>query len=93
MYTVIPTRDRQHYGIQYHPESFATENGEQIINNFIKLQREKLTMKLLEEIKENKHLTEDDMKEFINLLLNPKVSNERKIEILTLLYSKGNATK
>lgn len=40
-------------------------------------------MKLLEEIKENKHLTEDDMKEFINLLLNPKVSNERKIEILT----------
>ncbi|HCG75736.1 MULTISPECIES: anthranilate synthase component II [Staphylococcus] len=30
-------RDRQHYGIQYHPESFATENGEQIINNFIKI--------------------------------------------------------
>lgn len=39
-------------------------------------------MKLLEEIKENKHLTEDDMKEFINLLLNSKVNNERKVEIL-----------
>ena len=37
-------------------------------------------MKLLEEIKENKHLTEDDMKEFINLLLNPKVSNEKKLK-------------
>ena len=28
---------KKHYGIQYHPESFATEHGEQIINNFVRL--------------------------------------------------------
>lgn len=30
-------KERKHYGIQFHPESFATENGEQMIYNFIKL--------------------------------------------------------
>lgn len=28
---------KKHYGIQYHPESFATEHGEKIINNFVRL--------------------------------------------------------
>ncbi|MEJ7501107.1 glutamine amidotransferase-related protein, partial [Staphylococcus pasteuri] len=30
-------QDKPHYGIQYHPESFATEHGTEIIHNFIKL--------------------------------------------------------
>ncbi|PTK89932.1 glutamine amidotransferase-related protein, partial [Staphylococcus gallinarum] len=29
-----------HFGIQYHPESFATEYGETIIKNFIEIVRE-----------------------------------------------------
>ncbi|MHD0397764.1 anthranilate synthase component II [Staphylococcus simulans] len=29
-------QDKPHYGIQYHPESFATEHGTEIIHNFIK---------------------------------------------------------
>ena len=28
---------RTHYGIQYHPESFATDYGEQIITNFLNI--------------------------------------------------------
>jgi len=32
--------DYLHFGIQYHPESFATEYGEQIINNFLKIVKE-----------------------------------------------------
>ena len=28
-------KNKKHYGIQYHPESFATEKGEQIINNYL----------------------------------------------------------
>ena len=31
---------RPHYGIQFHPESFASEFGEQIINNFINITKE-----------------------------------------------------
>ena len=30
-------KNRKHYGIQFHPESFATENGKQIIINFINI--------------------------------------------------------
>ncbi|UDI78328.1 aminodeoxychorismate/anthranilate synthase component II [Staphylococcus taiwanensis] len=33
-----------HYGIQYHPESFATEYGQQIINNFISIVKERSTL-------------------------------------------------
>lgn len=33
-------KTRPHYGIQYHPESFASEFGEQIINNFINITKE-----------------------------------------------------
>lgn len=33
-------KDHLHYGIQYHPESFATEYGEQIITNFLKIIKE-----------------------------------------------------
>ncbi|MDN6837592.1 MAG: gamma-glutamyl-gamma-aminobutyrate hydrolase family protein, partial [Staphylococcus equorum] len=29
-----------HYGIQYHPESFATAHGKQIINNFLNIMKE-----------------------------------------------------
>ncbi|RIP33411.1 aminodeoxychorismate/anthranilate synthase component II [Staphylococcus gallinarum] len=33
-------RNALHFGIQYHPESFATEYGEAIIKNFIEIVRE-----------------------------------------------------
>ena len=31
-----------HFGIQYHPESFATEFGSQIIENFIRIVKERV---------------------------------------------------
>ncbi|MDT3975309.1 aminodeoxychorismate/anthranilate synthase component II, partial [Staphylococcus aureus] len=33
-------KERPHYGIQYHPESFATDYGVKIITNFINLVKE-----------------------------------------------------
>jgi anthranilate synthase component 2 len=33
-------RNGLHYGIQYHPESFATEYGEEIIKNFLNIIKE-----------------------------------------------------
>ena len=35
------TKNGLHFGIQYHPESFATDQGQQIIKNFIDIVKER----------------------------------------------------
>ena len=39
-------------------------------------------MKLLKDIEENKQLTEESMKEFIDILLNPNVNEDNKLKLL-----------
>lgn len=39
-------------------------------------------MKLLKDIEENRQLTEEHMKEFIDILLNPNVKEDNKLKLL-----------
>jgi anthranilate synthase component 2 len=36
----LKIKDKAHYGVQFHPESFASEYGTQIAQNFIEIIKE-----------------------------------------------------
>lgn len=49
-------------------------------------------MKLLKDIEDNRQLTEEHMKEFIDILLNPNVKEDNKLKLLKS-YTKRKCNK
>ncbi|MCX7882170.1 MAG: anthranilate phosphoribosyltransferase [Brevinematales bacterium] len=92
------------YGVQFHPESILTEHGKQMIANFVRIVHEKkreratgkvtnLTKTLFAKLSERQHLTEKEVEEFTDLMLEGHVSSTHIAAYLSLLRMKGETSE
>jgi len=77
-------------GVQFHPESIASENGLNLFKNFISYKREPFKSKeFLEKIIEGNDLTFDESKEFMEELTAGNLSDALIASFLTAFNCKG----
>jgi len=77
-------------GVQFHPESYGSESGMQLIKNFINYRRESCTpKKILTTIMKHKSLTFDEASDFMEELTEGNLSEAVIAGFMTALNTKG----
>lgn len=80
-------------GIQFHPESIASENCQKLIQAFLKYRRENLNVSaLLNQLIEGKDLSEDQAALFMEYVTDGNMEPSVMAAILTAMAAKGPAT-
>jgi anthranilate synthase/phosphoribosyltransferase len=88
---VMGVRHRQFAleGIQFHPESIASEYGKKLLKNFINYKREPLSIpQFLGKVLEGRDLLEDEASYFMEEMTNGELSDAQLASCLTALNSK-----
>lgn len=77
-------------GIQFHPESIASEQGKQLLSNFINYRRENLDVKAyLSQLIEKKDLTQEQAAFFMDNVTDGSMDERAMAAILVAMSAKG----
>ena len=77
-------------GIQFHPESIASEQGKQLLSNFINYRRENLAVKAyLSQLIEKKDLTQEQAAFFMDNVTDGSMDERAMAAILVAMSAKG----
>lgn len=77
-------------GVQFHPESIASEHGKRLLKNFLNYKREPLDIKgLLNKVIAQKDLTKEEAASFMEELTDGNLSEVQIASFLVALNSKG----
>ncbi|TFG59244.1 MAG: bifunctional anthranilate synthase component II/anthranilate phosphoribosyltransferase, partial [Spirochaetales bacterium] len=83
-------REFQVEGIQFHPESYASEYGRTVLKNFINYRREPFELKtVLTQIISGKHLSRSQSEDFMDELTEGNFTDVQTAAFLTALNAKG----
>lgn len=92
----LKVKDKQIYGIQFHPESFLTEEGKKIVKNFVGMVMERRSLRIAGRVKtliasaaEGQDLTEDEASEMMDAIMSGDATHAQTASYLTALKMKG----
>jgi anthranilate synthase/phosphoribosyltransferase len=94
----VKAKGRNIHGIQFHPESFLTQYGKQIVKNFVDMVVERQKAKISDRVKSivlricNKEdLTQDEAAEMMDTIMNGEATPAQIAAYLTSMHLKGES--
>ncbi|MGC8766440.1 MAG: bifunctional anthranilate synthase component II/anthranilate phosphoribosyltransferase [Brevinematia bacterium] len=82
------------FGVQFHPESIATEYGMKMIKNFISLIKPRINVSLyINKLTQNSSLLEEEAEEICNTIIKGEISPTLVSGILVALRTKGETVE
>ncbi len=92
----LKAKEKHVYGIQFHPESFLTEEGKKIVNNFVNIVLERRAQRVAGKVKsylasaaDGKDLSQDEAFEMMSAIMNADSTPAQTAAYLTALKMKG----